>query len=60
MKYNFKEFERDFPDDAACLEFIFWQRWPDGGKCFHALILYQSIFSATCRQGILAFFNGME
>jgi len=33
MKYNFKEFERDFPDDAACLEFIFWQRWPDGGKC---------------------------
>ncbi len=33
MKYNFKQFETDFPDDSACLEFIFWQRWPDGGKC---------------------------
>lgn len=33
MKYNFKQFDTDFPDDAACLEFIFWQRWPDGGKC---------------------------
>jgi len=31
--YNFKEFDRDFPDDAACLEFLFWNRWPDGGKC---------------------------
>lgn len=31
--YNFKEFDTDFPDDAACLEFIFWNRWPDGGKC---------------------------
>lgn len=33
MKYNFKQFDTDFPDDSACLEFIFWQRWPDGGKC---------------------------
>src|SRR2546429_9745449 len=31
--YNFKQFDSDFPDDAACLEFIFWNRWPNGGKC---------------------------
>jgi transposase len=31
--YNFKEFETDFPDDSACLDFIFWNRWPNGGKC---------------------------
>jgi hypothetical protein len=33
MKYNFKQFDVDFPDDPACLEFLFWQRWPHGGKC---------------------------
>lgn len=33
MKYTFKQFDTDFPDDAACLEFIFWNRWPNGGKC---------------------------
>lgn len=25
MSYNFKDFDADFPDDAACLEFIFKQ-----------------------------------
>lgn len=33
MKYNFKQFDVDFPDDAACLEYIFWNRWPNGGTC---------------------------
>lgn len=33
MKYSFKQFDADFTDDTACLEFIFWDRWPDGGKC---------------------------
>lgn len=33
MKYNLKEFNADFPDDAACLDFIFRTRYPDGGKC---------------------------
>lgn len=33
MKYSFKQFDTDFPNDDACLEFIFWNRWPDGGKC---------------------------
>jgi len=23
MKYNFKQFDTDFPNDDACLEFIF-------------------------------------
>lgn len=33
MKYSFKKFDADFPNDAACLEYIFWNRWPNGGKC---------------------------
>jgi transposase-like protein len=32
-KYTIKEFHADFPDDRACLDFIFKTRWPDGGKC---------------------------
>ncbi|HTX22595.1 MAG TPA: IS1595 family transposase [Candidatus Aquilonibacter sp.] len=32
-KYTVKEFNAQFPDDAACLQFIFEARWPDGGKC---------------------------
>lgn len=33
MKYNFKEFEADFPNDAACMEFIYRARWPKGATC---------------------------
>jgi hypothetical protein len=33
MKYNFKQFDADLPGDSACLQFLFWQRWPHGGKC---------------------------
>jgi len=32
-KYTIKSFHADFPDDAACLEFVFKTRWPDGGTC---------------------------
>lgn len=32
MKYNFKSFDKEFPDDAACLEYIFKSRYPDQ-KC---------------------------
>ncbi len=32
-KYTVKEFNAQFPDDRACLDFIFKARWPDGGKC---------------------------
>ena len=29
-KYSTKDFDRDFPTDDACLEFLFKSRWPDG------------------------------
>lgn len=29
MKYTIKDFKRDFPDDNACLEYIFKNRFPD-------------------------------
>lgn len=32
-RYTVKEFNQQFPDDAACLDYIFDQRHPDGGKC---------------------------
>jgi transposase-like protein len=32
-KYTIKQFHADFPDDRACLDFIFKTRWPDGGTC---------------------------
>jgi hypothetical protein len=41
VKYNFKSFNAEFPDDAACLEYIFKSRFPEQkcecGKsnCFH-------------------------
>lgn len=33
QKYSTKDFDRDFPDDDACLEFLFKSRWPDGVYC---------------------------
>ena len=33
QKYTTKDFDRDFPDDDACLEWLFKQRWPDGVRC---------------------------
>jgi len=32
-KYSIKDFEKDFPDDAACLEWLKDSRWPDGIYC---------------------------
>ena len=32
-KYTLKHFERQFPDEDSCLEFIKQARWPDGVHC---------------------------
>ncbi len=32
-RYSLLQFTKQFPDDAACLDYIFDQRHPDGGKC---------------------------
>ncbi|HEX9235317.1 MAG TPA: IS1595 family transposase, partial [Actinomycetota bacterium] len=32
-KYSVFEFDREFPDDAACLDWLFRRRWPDGVFC---------------------------
>lgn len=32
-KYTIKDFENQFPDDAACLDFLKNARWPDGIIC---------------------------
>ncbi len=32
-RYTINEFNRQFPDDAACLDYIFDARHPDGGFC---------------------------
>jgi len=32
-RYTLNQFTREFPDDAACLDYIFDQRHPDGGFC---------------------------
>src|SRR5688572_5864703 len=32
-KYTTKDFNRDFPDDDACLDWILNNRWPDGVTC---------------------------
>jgi transposase len=32
-KYGTKDFERDFPNDDVCLEWLFKARWPKGVKC---------------------------
>lgn len=53
--YNFKDFERDFPDDSACLEFIYRTRWPDGkscecgnSDCFHRITDRRAFSCAWC------------
>lgn len=33
MKYTIKNLRNDFPDDEACLDFIFKNRWPKGLTC---------------------------
>jgi transposase-like protein len=33
MKYTIKQFNQQFPDDKACLEFIFKRHYPNGTTC---------------------------
>jgi len=33
MSYTLKDFQHQFPDNRACLDFLFATRWPNGGKC---------------------------
>jgi transposase len=33
MSYTLRDFQNDFPDDRACLDFLFKTRWPNGGTC---------------------------
>ena len=33
QKYSTRDFDRDFPTDDACLEFLFKSRWADGANC---------------------------
>jgi transposase len=33
MKYTIKDLNKQFPDDGACLEYIFRRRYPTGLKC---------------------------
>ena len=33
QKYSIKNFEKEFPDDEACLEWLKNNRWPDGIHC---------------------------
>lgn len=32
-KYTTKDFDRDFPNDDTCLDWLFQARWPDGVHC---------------------------
>ncbi len=32
-KYTIKDFNKQFRNDAACLEYIYQQRYPEGAKC---------------------------
>lgn len=32
-KYTMNDFDKDFPNDAACLEWIKRHRWPNGIRC---------------------------
>ena len=33
MSYILKDFQTQFPNERACLDFLFVQRWPNGGTC---------------------------
>ena len=39
MKYTIKTFKAQFPDDLACLAYIYRRRWPNGATC------------GSCKQG---------
>ncbi len=56
MNYTLKEFNEQFPDNRACLDFMFRQRWPNGGTCpecskkdcFHPIEKRRSYSCAWC------------
>jgi transposase len=55
VKYTIKDFNEQFPDDAACLQYLFDQRFPDGGTCgcgksdcFHRIAGRQQFACAWC------------
>jgi len=55
VKYTINDFNAQFPDDRACLEFIFDTRFPDGGtckcgktNCFHPVKNRRSYACAWC------------
>lgn len=33
MSYTLRDFQEQFPNDRACLDFLFKTRWPNGGTC---------------------------
>lgn len=54
MRYTVKDFRTDFPTDAACLAFVFKQRYPKGLECpncgkgkFHAVTGRRS-YACSC------------
>ena len=54
MAYNFKDFDAQFPDDAACLDFIFKARFSNHvcecgkAKCFHRVQKRRAYACAFC------------
>lgn len=54
MSYNFKDFDAQFPDDGACLDFIFRARYSGHvcecgkDKCFHRLANRRAYSCAWC------------
>ncbi len=49
-KYGVKNFDKDFPTDNACLEWLFKFRWPDGVNCVKCgrITHYYRIENRTC------------
>lgn len=60
MRYTFKQFDSQFPDDRACLDFIFRTRFPKGATCpecsksdcFHPVKNRRSYACAWCGEQI--------
>jgi transposase-like protein len=55
VKYTVKDFNDQFPDDAACLQYLFDQQNPDGGTCrcgktgcFHRIAKRKKFACAWC------------
>ncbi|HEV2452759.1 MAG TPA: hypothetical protein VGY98_00765 [Verrucomicrobiae bacterium] len=54
VSYNFKDFDSQFPDDAACLDFVFRARFEgyvcECGKsgCFHRIAKRRAYSCAWC------------